>query len=98
MLLRQKTIVVGNYDFASVSPEIIQDIFKRVQNGTKLIVLSNAEKFAQLINNTLKNRPLVYMGGGMINQPTGRLFVGLHPLLSGFTSGTRYELGIPDFL
>ncbi len=80
-------IIVGNSDFASISPETIRNIFQRVQNGTNLIVLSNAEKFAQQINNTLKTRPVVFNGGGMINLPTGRLFVGLHPLLTGLPQG-----------
>jgi hypothetical protein len=51
------------------------------------LYLQNAEKFAQQINNTLKSRPAVYMGGGVKNQPAGRLFVGLHPLLTGLPQG-----------
>ena len=49
-----KTIVVGNYDFASLDQATIENIFRRVQNGSKLIVLSNAEKFARQINTLLK--------------------------------------------
>lgn len=82
------TIIVGNIDFATISVSTLQDIFKRVQNGTRLIVLSNAEKFAQKINVVLKNRPMVYKGGGMVNWGgSGRLFVGLNPLLTGLPQG-----------
>jgi hypothetical protein len=76
-------IIVGNCDYASIDQETIQNIFLRVQNGAQLIVLSNAEKFAQEIDKLLKVRPSVYGGGGTIEQRKGRLFVGLHPLLEG---------------
>ena len=79
-----KTIVIGNYDFASLNSATIDDIFKRVKKGTKLIVLSGADKFAGVINSVLKNRPLVYKGGGIIQWGgSGRLFVGLSPFLKG---------------
>jgi hypothetical protein len=50
-------IVIGSYDFAAISQEVLADIFRRVQNGTKLVVLSNADKFAQQIDVLLKVRP-----------------------------------------
>lgn len=78
-----KVIVVGNFDFASISSATLEDIMQRVQKGAKLIVLANADKFAQQINTVLKNRPLVYKGGGIINWGgSGRLFVGLSPMLT----------------
>ena len=76
-------IIVGNCDFDSFDHETIQNIFLRVQSGAQLIVLSDAEKFAQQINSILRVRPRVYEGGGEINLRNGRLFVGLHPLLEG---------------
>ena len=82
-----KTIVVGNYDFASLDQATIENIFRRVQKGSKLIVLSNAEKFARQINNSLKTRPMIYMGGGVSNINVGRLFVGIHPILNGLPQG-----------
>jgi hypothetical protein len=79
-----KTIVVGNYDFTAIDEATMNDIVKRVQKGTKLIVLSGADKFAQVINRVLKNRPMVYLGGGISNWGgSGRLFVGVSPLLNG---------------
>jgi beta-galactosidase len=77
-------IVIGNIDFTTISIATMQEIFKRVQNGTKLIVLSNADKFAQQINLILRNRPMIYNGGGIINWGgSGRLFVGYSPVLTG---------------
>jgi hypothetical protein len=89
-----KTIVIGNYDFASINSATIDNIFKRVKNGTKLIVLSGADKFAGVINSVLKNRPLVYKGGGVIQWGgSGRLFVGLSPFLTGLpqSQGMSWE-------
>lgn len=78
------TIIVGNYDFEKISPAMLEDIFLRVQNGTRLIVLTNADRFAQQINNLLRNRPRVYLGGGIMNWGgSGRLFVGYNTLLAG---------------
>lgn len=77
-------IIVGNHDFEKISPSELSNIFERVQNGTKLIVLENADKFAAKINEVLKNRPRVYNGGGIIKWGgEGRLFVGLNPVLTG---------------
>lgn len=79
-----QTIIIGNADFAAISSETRDDLFKRVQNGAKLIVLTNAEKVALQVNQVLKNRPMVYNGGGIINRGgSGRFFVGLDPVLSG---------------
>jgi hypothetical protein len=79
-----KIIVVGNYDLASVDQALLDDIIKRVQKGSKLIVLSGADRFAREINMVLKNRPMVYKGGGIINWGgSGRFFVGVSPLLTG---------------
>jgi beta-galactosidase len=77
-------IVIGNYDFETISSATLQDLMNRVQKGTKLIVLANADKIAQQIDVVLKNRPKVYDGGGIINWgESGRLFVGLSPILTG---------------
>ncbi len=79
-----KTIVIGNYDLVSLDQATIENIFNRVQKGTKLIVLSGADRFAREINMALKNRPMVYMGGGISNWGgSGRFFVGVSPLLTG---------------
>ena len=79
-----KTIIVGNYDFSAIDAATMDDIINRVQKGTKLIVLSGADKFAMEINRVLKNRPMVYMGGGISNWGgSGRLFVGVSSLLTG---------------
>ena len=51
------TIIVGNIDFTTISATTLEDMFKRVQNGTKLVVLSNADKFARQIDLVLRNRP-----------------------------------------
>ncbi len=50
-------IIVGNIIYDSLAEATLNDLFKRVQNGSKLIVLSNADKFAQQIDNLLRNRP-----------------------------------------
>jgi beta-galactosidase len=77
-------IVAGNYDFEKISATTIKDILDRVQKGTKLIVLENADKFAQQLNEVLKNRPAVYNEGGIIHWgESGRFFVGLSPMLTG---------------
>jgi hypothetical protein len=76
------TIIVGNHE--TISPDVVEEILKSVQNGSKLIVLSNADKFAQYLNDLLRSRPTVYNGGGIINMAgSGRLFVGFNPLLKG---------------
>jgi hypothetical protein len=78
------SIIVGNYNFESISDATMQDIIKKVQNGTKLIVLENADKFAVMVNKVLKNRPMVYNGGGIIKwDGQGRLFVGRSAMLDG---------------
>lgn len=77
-------IIVGNYDSEKISPSVLNNIFERVKNGTRLIVLGNADKFAGKINEVLGNRPKIYNGGGIKNWGgEGRLFVGLSPALTG---------------
>jgi beta-galactosidase len=92
-------IVIGTYDFAKVDPKMMADLLKRAQSGTKLIVLSNADKFAQQIDLLLKTRPFLFVApptsqttgfGGRGGSGTianlgggGRLFVGLNALLTG---------------
>lgn len=77
-------IIVGNYDFETISNAVLQDIFKRVKNGAKLIILSNADKFAQKIDIIQKTLPIVYKGGGIISLGgLGRFFVGFNSMLTG---------------
>ena len=77
-------IIVGDYDFERIGEARLQDIMGRVANGTKLIVLENADRFAERINGMLKNRPGAYRGGGIRNLGgSGRFFVGLDHVLTG---------------
>lgn len=79
-----QVIVIGNYAFDNISQTTLQDMIKSVQNGAKLIVLENADKFAAQINMVLKNRPVIYKGGGILNWGgSGRLFVGRSEILNG---------------
>ena len=54
-------IVIGTYDFEEISQAMMTDLFKRVQKGTKLIVLSNADRFAQQIDIVLQTRPSLFV-------------------------------------
>jgi hypothetical protein len=91
-------IIIGNNDFKNMDKNTLQDIMKRVESGTKLIVLENADYIGQEINNVLKDRPAIYSpivkgdipgylpytGGGIIQwNGSGRLFVGKSPFLKG---------------
>lgn len=77
-------IVIGNSDFKSIDKNILQDVMKRVENGTRLIILENADLFAQEMNSVLGNRPPAYSGGEIIKwDEEGRLFVGQSNFLTG---------------
>ncbi|HYQ55828.1 MAG TPA: glycoside hydrolase family 2 TIM barrel-domain containing protein, partial [Draconibacterium sp.] len=77
-------IIIGDYEYDSIEEASLQDIFNRVSNGAKLIVLSDAIKFVSHIDNLLNKKPTFLLnermarGGG-----SGRLFVGLNPVLEG---------------
>ena len=74
-------IIVGN---APLDASTIEALLQRVRAGAHLIVLENADVFAQAINTTLMDRPAVYNGGGIIKWGgSGRLFVGKSPMLEG---------------
>jgi hypothetical protein len=85
---RLDVIVVGNHKFEALGAKVLDDLMRRVGGGTKLIVLQNADKFAETLNRVLQDRPAIYEGGGMVRwNGTGRLFVGKSRYLEGLPQG-----------
>jgi hypothetical protein len=81
-------IVVGDYKFEELGKKVLNNLMKRVENGTKLIVLQNADKFAEKINKVLHTLPPIYKGGGIHKRGNaGRFFVGKSPYLTGLPQG-----------
>lgn len=87
-------IVVGDIDPGQISENAFAAIFRYVAAGGKLIVLQNADRFAEKINSFLRNRPAFYEGGGIVRwDGSGRLFVGKSIYLDGLpqSQGMSWE-------
>lgn len=77
-------IFAGAFDYGDGSEEIFDDVMKRVVDGSSLIVLSGADKWAERINECAMRKPPFYEGGGIVRRGNGgRLFVGISPFLEG---------------
>jgi len=77
-------IIVGTHDFGDKGDTIYKDVMKRITNGTTVIVLDRADRWAEQLNILSKSRPATYRGGGIIRYgQMGRFFVGKSPFLNG---------------
>jgi len=77
-------IIIGNHEAGKLDKNLVESVFGRVSQGATLIVLENADIFAEKINSKLKTRPPYYRGGGIIKRGNaGRQFVGYSPYLEG---------------
>ncbi|MFC2113245.1 glycoside hydrolase family 2 protein [Bacteroidota bacterium] len=84
--VKPDVIIIGDHEPGGINGETMENIFELVKNGTTLIVLENADYFAEKVNSTLKRRPAYYKGGGFGGGPSwrmGRLFVGNSSYLEG---------------
>jgi beta-galactosidase len=81
---RSDLIIIGNTPASALTTTVLDDLLQRARAGARIIVLENADLFAQAINKVLEDRPPVYNGGGIIHWAgSGRLFVGKSALLTG---------------
>lgn len=77
-------IIIGSHELADVDVKHIEQILEQVVQGARLIVLENADAFAEQIQVKLGIRPHYYKGGGIINRRNrGRQFVAYSPYLNG---------------
>lgn len=85
---RLDAIIVGNHKFDALGSKVVGDLMHRVEGGTRVIVLENADKFAEAVNRVLQDRPAIYAGGGIVRwNGSGRLFVGKSRYLEGLPQG-----------
>ena len=90
-------IIVGSHSFADLGEDLVTNLMQRVQNGTKLIVLQNADHFADAIDDVLQGRPSIHASpaaengedqdGIVVWNGRGRLFVGKSDYLDGLPQG-----------
>lgn len=77
-------IIVGRCETANLTDEIVERVMQRVSQGATLIVLENADVFAEITQSKLMVRPPYYRGGGILWRGNGgRQFVGYSPYLEG---------------
>ncbi len=77
-------IIVGNQDPEKIDAELAGSVLDQVSKGATLIVLENADRFAESIQSLLRVRPNFYKGGGIVGRGNrGRQFVGHSPYLEG---------------
>jgi len=86
-------IIVGSHGYGELGDEFIANLMQRVVNGTKLIVLQNADYFADAIDDVLQGRPSIHarpegqseddQEGIVVRNGQGRLFVGISDYLDG---------------
>ena len=77
-------IIVGNYELSNLDDKLVKSIFDHVLKGTKLIVLENADVFAQHVNSLIRTRPPYYKGGEIVRRRNrGRQFVAYSSYLEG---------------
>lgn len=91
---KASVIVVGTNTAGSITPAIMSDLIKRVQDGAKLVVLENADLFAGQVHGVLRGRPGLVTGTGIANLGNGgRLFVGQSSYLNGLpqSQGMSWE-------
>lgn len=81
-------LIIGNQPNDSIAPQLLQNILDRVEQGMSLIVLTQADKVAEQIDERLKRVPKFYDGEGIKRWGgNGRLFTGLSPVLTGLPQG-----------
>jgi hypothetical protein len=79
-----QVIVIGKHDHEKIDQKVLESVLDRVSQGATLIVLENADHYAELIQARLRNRPAYYKGGGIVNYGNrGRQFVCYSPYLEG---------------
>jgi beta-galactosidase len=77
-------IVIGNHDVQNIDTDLIDAVLDRVSKGATLIVLENADFYAEKLQSKLRVRPPYYQGGGIVRRGNGgRQFVGHSPYLEG---------------
>lgn len=92
-------IVIGTYDFEKISQDMMSDLFKRVQNGTKLVVLSNADRFAKQIDLILKTHPSLFVPAPvLVSGPGGGGRGGAGGDIVNLGGGGRLFVGIDPVL
>ena len=75
-------IIVGAHDFGSMRSTLYESVMEQVANGARLIVLENADKWAEQWDNIFGYQCVQY--NGIRNYGSGgRLFVGKNALLDG---------------
>lgn len=81
---KSDVIIIGNHEPLNLDMNLVESVFERVSQGATLIVLENADFFAEKVNSQLRTRPRFYKGGGIIKRGNaGRQFVGYSPYLEG---------------
>ncbi len=86
-------IIVGSHDYGELGDDVVANLMQRVINGSKLIVLQNADYFADAIDDVLQGRPTIHSfdaaddaedhEGIVVWNGQGRLFVGQSEYLDG---------------
>lgn len=86
-------IIVGSHTYEDIGEGVVTNLMERVQSGTKLIVLQNADHFANAIDDVLQGRPSIHsfnaaesgedQDGIVVWNGQGRLFVGKSDYLDG---------------
>lgn len=88
-------IIVGNHDSEALGEEVRAEIVRRAIDGARVIVLENADAFAEEIDRQLRIRPELSQpagsgwGGGLMANfgAGGRYFTGQDRLLTGLPQG-----------
>jgi len=81
-------LIIGNQHEEGIAPELLKNILDRVEQGMSLIVLTQADKVAEQIDERLKRLPKFYDGEGIKRWGgNGRLFTGLSSVLTGLPQG-----------
>ncbi|RIV42260.1 hypothetical protein FQ017_19280 [Flagellimonas pelagia] len=81
-------LIIGDQGEGGIASDVMQNILDRVEQGMSLIVLTQADKVAEQIDNRLKRVPKFYDGEGIKRWGgSGRLFTGLNPVLTGLPQG-----------
>ncbi|MFC1607716.1 sugar-binding domain-containing protein [Candidatus Latescibacterota bacterium] len=75
-------IIVGGHDFSDVAKTVYRPVMEQVLNGATLIVLDNADEWAEEWDDVYWYQAVQY-GGSHNRGNRGRLFVGKSPLLDG---------------
>lgn len=77
-----RIIIAGAHDFNRVRREVYRPVMEQVLNGATLIVLDNADRWAQEMDDVYAYQAVQYTGSMRLDN-RGRLFVGKSPLMDG---------------